>query len=128
MTTRHSGIRHALDATKRARKAMDEGKVAAALRDWWHAGSHLGFVVGLTENPQLSLASVLLRKSLMNLGTRIERAITPRAAVYGWAVAEPVAEALAALADAHDLTPDEITDTAALAASEIVRRFRIEER
>lgn len=128
MSGRESGIRHALDYARRARKALDEGKVSASIADWGHARAHLGFTVGLAENPNLSLASVLLRKALLNMGTRIERAITPRADVPGYIVAEPIAEIFIELTDEYPIATETITDLAARAAVAILNRYDVKER
>lgn len=128
MSGRESGIRHALDSARRARADLEAGKIGPALSAWGHAGNHLAFTVGLCERSRLSLAAVLLRKALINLGTRLERAVAPRATVPGYEVAGAVSEALAELEDDDGVPGETLTAVAARAAVEIVRRWTVTER
>jgi len=128
MSARQSGIRHALDYAKRARRQLEAGRLGPALQDWYQAGSHLSFTVGLTETSDLSLAVVLLRKGLQRLGGAIERQIAARVEPPGWLIAEPVVEAFSDLTERHGVPPADITDRAARAAVAVVQRWIVSER
>lgn len=125
--TRLAGFRHVILHARAAYRLLHGGKLGPAIYEYGAARHHLGFMVGLVEPVKGTLAGDLLRRCLIHLGQLIEAAVAPRARVVGWAVAEPISEALAPFAGER-LTPDEITDVAARAAAEIVRRFDVREK
>jgi hypothetical protein len=126
---RASGIRHAIDYARRARAALAVGNIGAALIHWGHARCHAGFTAGLTEGSRTSAASALLRRSLLALGERLERAVAPRAKVPGWEVAGAVMDALLPLWDAFpEIGAAALADVAANAAATISRRYVVTER
>lgn len=128
MSGRESGIRHALDTARRARKAMDDGRVAPAIRDWNHASNHLAFTVGLCEQSKLSLAAVLLRSALVHLGERIDKAVAARVEVPGYEIGDVIVQTFIAITDDYPVRTETIAELAAKAAVEIHNRFRVEER
>jgi hypothetical protein len=78
VTERASGLRISVAFARRARCALEAGNSGEALQSWGHAGDRLAFTVGRWERAKISLAAVMLRKSLINLWTRLEQAVTER--------------------------------------------------
>lgn len=125
MTGRASGIRFAIDCARIARRELEKGVVGPAIVDWGSGKAHLAFTRGLVENgTKPTAAFAMLDRWFVAFGTRLERAVAPRAAVPGYEVMEPITEAF----DGCGLTRTQITNLAAIASAAIVRRWNVTER
>lgn len=130
-TTRIAGFRHAVLHARATYRLLHAGKLGPAIHEWGAARAHHAFITGLCEPLRDTFAGNLLRRALIHLGQQVEAAVSPRPQVMGWAVAEPIVEAFADLADDHPdhaINADDITDRAARAASDLVRRYVLTER
>lgn len=129
VTTRAAALRHVVIHARAARRHLDAGLLGPAIYELTAGRAHLGFSIGMLEPGKLSFASTLLRRSLLALGERLERAVAPRAKVPGYLLAGAVMEALSPLWDAHpDIGADALADVAANAAALITRRYTVTER